>query len=329
MTPRHPAAARHPIVSPPASSGMAMLGLLALLVLPACSCCQLPNNRPQGSPPDASHFSFHQVEVPDQGSWEVCRAGPPAAASARPPRPVLLLHDVRGLTARPLHYALRLTGGNDGGAPTAADADSHVVYMPVMFGRYGGGRPGSDWNCRQRDGYGPVADDIRAVIDWVAARHPDRGLVVIGNCLSGPAAIESLAHPRVAGAVACQPALPYPSLNHRSRHHLAVAGATLDAAAARARELGGVRLLGFQYVRDFASHRQRFEILHQHFGPGFHGHQLVRRGNESRVAPHFTSIHAASNSGHTTALKHAQPGPGSVQAEVEQAIAEWLGTLPD
>lgn len=300
--------------------------LLIAGMISACNCCRVLPTRLPSAPPPADQFVKHKVEVPFNGQWEVYQAGA-AATSARGTLsawPILLLHDVRGLTHRPLHYALRLAGED------AAD-NGFVVYMPVMFGSYGGGRINADsgWECRSPDGYGPVAKDIDVIIDWVAARHPGGGLVVIGNCLSGPAAIESLAHPRVAGAVVCQPALPFPSLRPGSgtRSALALSSETLAAAAGRAKDLGGVRLLGFQYRYDFVSPAARFERLHDGFGTAFHGHQLTWCAGQ--VPAHFTHVRACWSRGHATLLNRAHPRSGSVEARIEEIVLQWLHDLND
>lgn len=129
--------------------------------------------------------------------------------TAKPP--ILLLHEMTGLSPGTLAYAEELS-------------KDFTVYVPLLFGEKGkfspihgleaywfGGivefLPGGEWGTPSH-GSTPIVNWLRGVVQTMGNRHAGQRIGLIGNCLTGPFPLALLDHPRVTAAVVAQPALP-------------------------------------------------------------------------------------------------------------------------
>jgi hypothetical protein len=120
--------------------------------------------------------------------------------------PVLVLHELPGMTRHDVDFAYRLA------------EQGFRVYLPLLFGKeYDNAFAGHFWGeCV----FGPWPWDAkRSLNPWVAPLstlcdqiHDDtrRQIGVIGMCLSGILPLSLLANPHVVAPVLCQPTLPFP-----------------------------------------------------------------------------------------------------------------------
>ena len=196
--------------------------------------------------PDRRTGSFQSVDVntlpqyrfPDPVSGrKVIRAGDPSS-----PRPVILLHELGGLSQETVDYAAALV---DAGC---------VVHMPLIFGSIGqqSAARGSIQLCWSRQLTLLFSDRRPRIADWLAefcdhirneSGHP---VVVIGMCATGGVVFSVLMNDSVGGAVAAQPSLPFRPA--KSRPNLATLGATV--ADVRASAESGKPFVGLRYRGD-------------------------------------------------------------------------------
>ena len=118
--------------------------------------------------------------------------------------PVLLLHELPGLSGKTLEYARELS-------------DEFTVYVPLLFGE-----PNSqsmwhgvwislgvngEWRGVE-SGTSDVVTWLRAVVTKIEEAHPAQQIGVIGNCLTGSLPLALLDNPHIHAAVLAQPTLP-------------------------------------------------------------------------------------------------------------------------
>ena len=175
-----------------------------------CGAAQLgmcaPHTKEEGSPtrnwaecfnkPFAHAGITHSVFCLDDGT-------------AKPP--VILLHEMTGLTPGTLAYAEELS-------------KDFTVYVPLLFGEKGTFSPvsglwaywfrgiaefgpGGEWGVPTQ-GSTPIVSWLRGVVQTIGGRHAQQRIGIIGNCMTGPIPLALLDHPRVRAAVVAQPALP-------------------------------------------------------------------------------------------------------------------------
>ena len=178
--------------------------------------------------------------------------------------PVLLLCDILGPRPKCLQVG-RDVAGMDGG---------RQVFVPELFGTFGkeskflGGWTSAmrhGWNTLRADADQPVLPDLEKLCatlhEWTG-----RKVVVIGNCLSGGAAVALLKSPHVCGAVASQPALPF-----LHKESFDMSPRTLEAAKEQANHDTQPALLGFNFHSDKVCTHPRFVMLKDKFNTAMLG----------------------------------------------------------
>lgn len=162
--------------------------------------------------------------------------------------PVLLLHELPGLTNDALDLAIRLSD------------DGFKVYLPVLFGTPGERAPvrnflrscgGREFRCYDGDSSGRIVEWIRDLSRAIHESEPGRPMAAIGMCLTGSIPLELVADPWVVAPVLSQPALP---LNGKSE--LATSALALECTNAR-----GVKVLVFRFSEDKLSPPERLHAL--------------------------------------------------------------------
>ncbi|WP_028998586.1 dienelactone hydrolase family protein [Azohydromonas australica] len=119
--------------------------------------------------------------------------------------PVLVLHELPGLTKPCLNFAERLIS-----------AGFHV-HLPLLVGRPLERAPHANYRklciseefARLEAGkHAPVTDALRTLAQDISQRHGGRRIGAIGMCLTGAFVIPLVIDPCVAAAIASQPAIP-------------------------------------------------------------------------------------------------------------------------
>lgn len=127
--------------------------------------------------------------------------------SSKPP--VLLLHELPGLSSQTLHYAKSLSS-------------DFRVYVPLLFGTPNQSsalrgsisfRTNGEWTPRSElEGNSRIVKWLQHVTTLIQERHPGQSIGIIGNCLTGAIPLALLNNTAVTAVVLAQPALPLPFL---------------------------------------------------------------------------------------------------------------------
>lgn len=174
-------------------------------------------------------------------------------------KPVLVMHEITGLTPETLELALRLEEAN------------FRVYMPVLFGKPGHRlnrfriaamalHPAS--NPFARDEVSPRIKIAEATLGAITSRSGNRPIGVVGMCLTGNFGIALLSDPRVGRAVLSQPAVPF-GLTSSHKQALGVS----DDDIARARQ-SGKPMMALRFNSDAKSPVDRWQRLEKEFSKG-------------------------------------------------------------
>jgi len=172
--------------------------------------------------------------------------------------PVLILQELPGIGPETLDLAQRL---NDSG---------FSVYLPHLFGTFGKTESVRNFArlfCVRREinmflkgKQSPVAEWLRALTADINRREGDRGVGVIGMCLTGSFALPLMAEDAVVGGVASQPALPL--FFGRSTPPMSPQDITAARAAMQDKGPG----LAMRFDKDWMSSRAHMAALQQAFG---------------------------------------------------------------
>jgi dienelactone hydrolase len=185
--------------------------------------------------------------------------------------PVIVLQELPGIGPGVIDFARRLASAG------------FQVHLPWLFGPVGRRTPVRNYLrlCISRE-FGrlaagvsaPVTDWLRGLVTQVSACNGDRNVAAIGMCVSGGFVIPLLLHPRVAAAVAAQPAMPLslPWLlwgGGSAAGRAALNVATPDLAKARERLVAGqARLLAVRCRADRLCPVEKLERLQREFPAG-------------------------------------------------------------
>lgn len=183
----------------------------------------------------------------------VYRLGPADGA------PVVLLHELPGLTPDDLFLARRLAN------------ERFNVHVPLLFGNFGQDsvlaglwqacRPGR-FECSARSARSPILDWLERVCDGVAAAG-GRPIGIVGMCLTGILPL-ALLREGVDAAVVCQPTIPFTAIFGRpvgaQRSDLGLGSADLDRAMQ-----SRVPFLAMRYSSDALCPAPRLDALRKTF----------------------------------------------------------------
>ena len=188
-------------------------------------------------------------------------------STAKPP--VLLLHELTGLTPGTLAYAEELS-------------KDFTVYVPLLFGEKGKFSPtsglwaywfrgmidffpGGEWGIPSH-GSTPIVEWLRGVVLKIGERHSEQHIGIIGNCMTGPLPIALLDHPQVSASVVAQPALPmrfwWPTESDKQSLGLS----TDDLEKARH---SSAKIYGLRFETDCISDAAKLKTLRSEFGERF------------------------------------------------------------
>src|SRR5579864_3397754 len=185
-----------------------------------------------------------------QGRWVYsCGSGPP----------VILLHELNGLSPGCIDFAAELAGAG------------FTVHMPLLFGQapqdnaflgYFQACWGS-FSCGSTEAVAKPAEWVRGFIDAISpASGTAASISVIGMCLTGALPLETQLGAKVRAVVMSQPALPFGG--GEKQKSVGVSDTWMQKA-----KQSGVPILGLRYVEDTICTCQRFKFLKLHFGDQF------------------------------------------------------------
>jgi dienelactone hydrolase len=185
--------------------------------------------------------------------------------------PVLLLHEISGLTPETLATARQLA------------AARYTVIVPLFFGqpgeRLGLGSAGricgdEQFACKRGERTSPHVSWLRELATCARQEWSDgKGVGVIGMCLTGAFPIAMLRAPEVVAPVLCQPTLPF-----NRRNPLQFFGWFTDQWALgldpddleHAKTSTSMPILGIRYSNDRFCKKKRFERLFKEFPERFY-----------------------------------------------------------
>jgi dienelactone hydrolase len=183
--------------------------------------------------------------------------------------PVLLLHELTGLTPGTLAYAEELS-------------KDFTVYVPLLFGEKGKFSPtsglwaywfrgvvdifpGGEWGIPSR-GSTPIVEWLRGVVQKIGERHAQQRLGIIGNCMTGPLPLALLDHPQAGAAVIAQPALPMRLWYYTDADKSSIGLSSDDLR--RAQE-SRAKIYALRFETDCISDRAKLQTLRDQFGDRF------------------------------------------------------------
>lgn len=183
--------------------------------------------------------------------------------------PVLLLHELTGLTPGTLAYAEELS-------------KDFTVYVPLLFGEKGKFSPasglwaywfrglvhffpGGEWGIPSH-GSTPIAEWLRSVVRKIGERHHEQRLGVIGNCMTGPLPLALLNNPQVGAAVVAQPALPMRFWYYTDADKSSLGLSDDDLQPAKE---STAKIYGLRFETDCMSDRAKWRTLRDQFGDRF------------------------------------------------------------
>lgn len=270
---------------------LSCLTITALLVS-GCGAAQLgmcaPHTTEEGTPtrnwtecfnePLAHEGITHSVFCLDEGT-------------AKPP--VILLHEMTGLTPGTLAYAEELS-------------KDFTVYVPLLFGGKGTFAPasglwaywfrgmvefgpGGEWGVPAQ-GSTPIVSWLRGVVQTIGERHAQQRIAIIGNCMTGPLPLALLDHPRVRAAVVAQPALPMRFWWYTDEDRTSLGLSADDLQIARQ---STAKIYGLRFETDCMADRAKHLMLRHEFGDRFFDGEIparVYQQDDKPVNAHSTLI---------------------------------------
>ncbi|MBM4128285.1 MAG: hypothetical protein FJ247_13285 [Nitrospira sp.] len=242
--------------------------IIAAVLLTGCGATQLgmcaPHTKEEGTP--AHHWTecFNEPFAHAGITHSVfCLDG----GTDKPP--VILLHEMTGLTPGTLAYAEELS-------------KDFTVYVPLLFGETGRFSPasglwaywfrgmaefglGGEWGV-PTNGSAPIVSWLRGAVQTIGNRHAQQRIGIIGNCMTGPIPLALLDHPRVRAAVVAQPALPmrFWWYTDTDRTSLGLSADDLEIA-----KQSPAKIYGLRFETDCMADRAKHLTLRHEFGDRF------------------------------------------------------------
>jgi dienelactone hydrolase len=180
--------------------------------------------------------------------------------------PVLLLHELTGLTPGTLAYAEELS-------------KDFTVYAPLLFGEKGTFSPTSglwaywvqgivdffpdgEWGIPSQ-GSAPIVNWLRGVVRKIGESHAEQRIGIIGNCMTGPLPVALLDNPQVGAAVVAQPAMPMRFWYYTDADKSSLGLSSDDLQPAKE---STAKIYALRFETDCISDRAKLQTLHDHFG---------------------------------------------------------------
>lgn len=230
---------------------------------------------------DPKKPKFDLAWTPAKGEKPVYLCNVPADDPARretaAQRPVLLLHEYDRLSGATLDLAERLS------------KQGFKVYVPLLYGRAEGGRGGwpfirntlelifsPEWNVAAGvNEHQPITEWLERVCWRISKASPreQRGVAVIGMCLTGAFPIALMDQKCVIGAVLAQPSAPIFCLFPGAKEAPGVSQKELQDAGERAHH-DDIDVFWTRYKNDTISPEVKWGPIHAAFGTHLKDHTI-------------------------------------------------------
>lgn len=201
--------------------------------------------------------------------------------------PVLLLHELPGLSQQTIEYADFLS-------------EDFTVYVPLLFGEFGGSSFtkgvieyafNGEWNAWSgKDEKRPIVTWLGSVLDQIHDKHQKQPVGIIGMCLTGALPLALLDKLYVKAVVVAQPTLPFIG----SDDDLGISPSELRTAIDRASK-DGVKVYALRFRHDLISKRDKYHFLMKKFGASFKTDGEIKDSEYSysdEVEPVFKNSHS-------------------------------------
>jgi dienelactone hydrolase len=173
--------------------------------------------------------------------------------------PILLLHELPGLSPNTLYFAEVLS-------------KDFNVYVPLLFGSPNQERDGflgllayffnPEWSERSSlQGSMPITGWASAAVDRISIHHPGQPIGVIGMCLTGAMPLSLLDHQEIKAIVLAQPTLPI----FGEDDDLGISAQEWEVAKRRA-TAGDIHIYGVRFENDTIAKRAKHERLDRELG---------------------------------------------------------------
>ncbi len=207
--------------------------------------------------------------------------------------PVLLLHELTGLSPGTLAYAEELS-------------KEFTVYVPLLFGEQGklslvsGLRaywfrglfeffPAGEWGIPS-EGSAPIVNWLRGVVQQIGGRHQHQRMGIIGNCMTGPIPLALLDSQQVHAVVIAQPALPMRFWWYTDEDKASLGITESDLQKAKE---STAMIYGLRFETDCIAHPEKHRTLRDTFGTRFINGEIPAKAYQiegKRVNAHSTLI---------------------------------------
>ncbi len=176
---------------------------------------------------------------------------------------IVLMHELPGMIPECVDLARRIA------------AAGFTVYLPLLFGKPD--EPISipkmlsytaqlcvsqEFYCFAKHQSSPITNWLRALCRKAHQECGDRGVGVIGMCLTGGFVLALMADDSVIAPVIAQPSLPFGIM---AAHRAALGVSEAELATAKQRAEQGVSVLALRFSEDKISPPEKFDTLRQRF----------------------------------------------------------------
>jgi dienelactone hydrolase len=172
--------------------------------------------------------------------------------------PILLLHELPGLSPNTLYFAEALS-------------KDFNVYVPLLFGSPNQENTflgtlaslfSAEWAERTAlQGSRPITVWASTTLDWISTHHPGQPVGVIGMCLTGAMPLSLLDHKEIKAIVVAQPTLPI----FGEDYDLGISAQEWEIAKRRA-STGDIHVYGVRFEYDTIAKRAKHERLKKELG---------------------------------------------------------------
>ena len=179
----------------------------------------------------------------------------------KPGPPILLLHELPGLSPKTKQYASELTREFTVYAPRLFGADN-MYSTPRGFLAYAFN---GEWSERASlNGSRRITQWLREAVRWIEARHPGAPIGIIGMCLTGALPLALADHPQVHALVIAQPTLPLIG----GREDFGISADEWKIAKQKIQN-GAAKVYGVRFIHDSIAKRGKHCRLKRELGDGF------------------------------------------------------------
>ncbi|MGK7871908.1 MAG: dienelactone hydrolase family protein [Xenococcaceae cyanobacterium] len=215
---------------------------------------------------------------------------------------VVIMHELPGMIPECIDLARRIA------------KEGFTVFLPLLIGK-----PNQPFSilrtlaytvqiCLSREFYcfvkrqsSPITNWLRALCREVYARCDNRGVGVIGMCLTGGFVLSLMVDEVVMAPVASQPSLPF-AVTPAHKSALGISSEELEKAKERAAE--GVNILALRFTEDRTCPAERFVTLRREFGDAIETIEIDSFKDNPDGIPHnahaVLTVHFVDREGHPT-----------------------------